>query len=140
MISLAYKGKVTSFEEGEGVESSTGWILPLVIARDGDEICFAQQLLKGSGTMVSDGSYKDDRSSAAFTTTPEKEIKGSLTIPGNKDEQSSYRAELGGILASIVYANKIAAKYDITEGSCMMICDNKGALASSFGYKKINPR
>ena len=139
-ISLAYKGKVTSFEEGEGVESSTGWILPLVIASDGDEICFAQQLLKGRGTMVSDGSYKDDRSSAAFTTTPEKEIKGSLTIPGNKDEQSSYRAELGGILASIVYANKIAAKYDITDGSCMMICDNKGALASSFGYKKINPR
>lgn len=58
--------------------------------------------------MVSDGSYKDNRSSAAFTTVPDKKIKGSLTIPGNRNDQNSYRAELGGILASVVYTNKVS--------------------------------
>ena len=46
--------------------------------------------------MVSDGSYKNDRSTAAFTTVPEKKIKGTLTILGNKNEQSSCRVKLGG--------------------------------------------
>ena len=140
MISLSHKGKVTTFEDSAVDNITAGWILPLLETTDASEIRFAQQIIKNKGVIVSDGSYKQDRSSAAFTTVPDKIIKGSLTIPGNKIDQSSYRAELGGILASIVYVNRTAEKFDISRGSCMMICDNKGALASSFGYKQINPR
>ena len=43
-------------------------------------------------------------------------------------------------MASIVYANRIADKFHIDSGTCTMICDNKGVLASSFGHKQINPR
>ena len=138
LISVLHKGKVISFED-EPEDRVTGWILPQVDSTDTDESIFARQLIQGNGITVSDSSYKNHRSSASFTTAPEKAIQGSLTIPGNKNDQSSYRAELGGILASIVYTNKIAKKYDIPQGTCTMICDNKGALDSSFGFKQINP-
>ena len=139
LILVLHKGKVISFED-EPEDRVTGWILPQVESAETDESIFARQIIQGNGITVSDSSYKSHRSSAAFTTAPEKAIQGSLTIPGNKNDQSSYRAELGGILASIVYTNKIATKYNITQGTCTMICDNKGALDSSFGFKQINPR
>ena len=105
-----------------------------------DVAIFAQQVITGKAILVSDGSYKLGRSSAAFTTVPEKKITGSLTIPGKTTEQSSYRAELGGILAAVVFANNATRTHQIEDGTCTMICDNKGALASAFGYRHINPR
>ena len=140
LIVITHKGKTVNFEDDTPDTCLTGWILPQVDTTTNDEGCFAQQLIQGEGITVSDGSFKNHRSSAAFTTVPEKAIKGSLTIPGHKNDQSSYRAELGGILASIVFTNKIAKKFDIQEGKCTMICDNKGALDSSFGFRQINPR
>jgi hypothetical protein len=140
MRSILSKGQVTTFEEDSDQLEGIGWILPCIQSETSDEHIFVDQLVKGEGIMVSDGSFKNNRSSAAFTTVPGKAIRGVLTIPGNESEQSSYRSELGGILASIVYANQICAKYNITEGQCTMICDNKGALASSFGNRQLNPR
>ena len=137
---ITHRGETITFEDDVANDGNTGWILPLLVAEGTDEECFAQQIITGRAMMVSDGSYKKGKSSAAFTTVPEKKIKGSLTIPGKKSDQSSYRAELGGLLASIVYANIISKRYHIIEGQCTMICDSKGALASAFGYKHINPR
>jgi hypothetical protein len=54
-------------------------------------------------------------------------------------EQSSYRGELGGILAGIVYANTVCKSNNITEGKCIMGCDNMGALSASFGWRTPNP-
>ena len=34
----------------------------------------------------------------------------------------------------------MTGKFQINDGKCTMICDSKGALASAFGYKHINPR
>ena len=137
---ITHRGEVITFEDNENGENNMGWILPLLESDDVSEERFAQQIIMGSATMVCDGSYKLGRSSASFTTVPEKAIRGSLTIPGKYSDQSSYRAELGGILSSIVYANKVTRDYNIAEGTCLVICDNKGALASSFGHKHINPR
>jgi hypothetical protein len=60
-------------------------------------------------------------------------------VPGHPEEQSSYRGELGGILAGIVFANKVCNENNIKEGKCIMGCDNKGALSASFGWKTPNP-
>ena len=139
-IIITHKGKTTSFEDSDQEKHAIGWMLPLLETTQQAERIFGQQIIQGRGILVSDGSYKNHRSSAAFTTVPDKVIKGSLTIPGNKHDQSSYRAELGGILSAIVFANSISKKFDILEGKCTMICDNKGALSASFGHKHINPR
>ena len=62
-----------------------------------------------------------------------------VTIPGHRDEQSSYRGELGGILTGISIANSLLTKEGITSGECTFCCDNKGALDASFGWKNPNP-
>ena len=139
-IFIKHRGEVTVFEDNDNGVNNLGWMLPLLESDNISEERFAQQIIMGSATMVCDGSYKLGRSSASFTTVPEKTIRGSLTIPGKYSDQSSYRAELGGILSSIVYANKVTREYNIEEGTCLVICDNKGALASSFGHRHINPR
>jgi hypothetical protein len=136
---VTHKGKVAMFEND--VITTTGWILPQVVhTQEDSEVHFAQQLMQNKGILVSDGSYKDNRSSAALTNVPNKDIQVSLSIPGRANDQSSYRAELGGILAAIVYTNRIAEKFDIQQGGCTMICDNKGALSASFTTRRINPR
>ena len=63
------------------------------------------------------------------------------TIPGEPKDQSLYRGELGGILASICYTNQISEnQHNVTEGECTMYCDNKGVLYAAFGWKDLNPQ
>lgn len=116
-----------------------GWILRDVRDNEEEKEKLAEEIRQGKATFVSDGSYKGGRSSAAATTVPRKNIKISTTIPGNKSNQSSYRGELGGILASIVYANQVAREKGV-QGEVTMVCDNKGALNAAFGWRQINPR
>ena len=105
------------------------------------------QVRQRKGLVVGDGSYKDGRSSAAIVVQhqrsknidPRKKNTQSVTVPGHAKEQSSYRGELGGILAAIVYTNKKCKQNNITEGKCTLGCDNKGALSASFGWKTPNP-
>ena len=60
-------------------------------------------------------------------------------VPGHRDEQSSYRGELGGILSGLAYANKIFQQSGTTSGEHVFGCDKKGALDTSFGWKTPNP-
>ena len=62
-----------------------------------------------------------------------------VTIPGPAKEQSSYRGELGGILAGIAITNRLLKKYNIKKGKCRFAGDNKGAIAASFGWKTPTP-
>ena len=68
---------------------------------------YADDIKNQTARIVSDGSYARGRSSAAFVTqhtqtqTPLREvdqkgyIHGEVTVPRHKDEQNSYRGELG---------------------------------------------
>ena len=97
--------------------------------------------------MLSDGSYAKGRSSATFvvvsptttTTLTNTDLKsylhGETTIPGNKKDHNSYRGELGGILAGVVYTNELCKKHQVTTGKCIFGCDNMGALSAIFGWK-----
>ena len=96
--------------------------------------------------IVGDGYCKDGRSAAAFVIQqhhqrePKQEIRNhhALTVPGEPEDQSSYRGELGSILAGIVYTNEILKEQDITSGKCFFLCDSKGALDASFGWRTPN--
>ncbi|GFH61757.1 hypothetical protein CTEN210_18233 [Chaetoceros tenuissimus] len=136
-IYIKCQGQVGVFEEEE--QDEEGWILRCIEDNEQEKEILAEEMRQGTAVFVSDGSYKGDRSSAAVTTVPRKKIKISTTVPGNKSNQSSYRGELGGILASIIYANKVAKEKNI-QGRATMVCDNKGALDASFGWRQINSR
>ena len=82
---------------------------------------------------MSDGSFALRKSAALFNTITSNITSGSKTIPGAKQDHSSYRGELGGVLPAVVVTNELCGKYNLTTGKCTLGCDNKGALASSFG-------
>ena len=99
--------------------------------------------------VVGDGSYKSGQSATAFVVNHHKSAEmmepyrnvHSLVVPGHSDDQNSYRAELGGLLAGI---NKIVNERSrrmkrVITGKCLFACDNKGALDTSFGWKLPNP-
>jgi len=129
-----------------------GWTAAEVQATNAMELQFADDIRNKTARIISDGSYAKGRSSAAFVTQhdhtrvplnnvdPHGYIHGQVTVPGDKDEQSSYRGELGGILASIVYTNGLCRRNNVTTGKCTMGCDNTGALSAIFGWKRPTPR
>ena len=102
--------------------------------------------------VVSNGSYKKGHSTAGFMTVGKvkltrDEIKlnsrvhGQITLPStNKKDHSSYRGELGGILAAVVFTNKICKKHKVSGRTSKIGLDNKGAIAAAFGWKRPNTR
>ena len=69
----------------------------------------AQMLQEGTAIAVSDGSHCPGHSTSAFILTRRFKkgpafinIKGSNVLPGNPEEQDSYRAELGGVMGVVV--------------------------------------
>jgi hypothetical protein len=67
-------------------------------------------------------------------------IRQSGLVHGRSEEQHSYRAELAGNLAAITFTNTLCTQFHVTSGRCTLNCDNKGALAASFGSKRPTPR
>ncbi len=53
---------------------------------------------------------------------------GSGPSDGHPTLLSSYRSELGRILASLYVIYKICDHYNIQEGKATLYCDNKGAI------------
>ena len=125
----------------EETEHTPGWTESTLVTDPVYEEEYARNIAHNNGEIVADGSHKNQhRTTSAFVVLPEKMIHGANTIPGEWQDQSSYRGELGGIYTSIKYTNRICAEHHITNGKCTMYCDNKGALSASFGWKKPNPR
>ena len=132
----------------DSIAEEAPWYLPSTsTVGEVEKNLYLQKITEGEGSVVCDGSYKEGRSTATFVVQHEKMTRveardklhyQSVTIPGHPIDQSSYRGELGGILASIAYTNEICQR-ERTEGTCTLACDNKGALSASFGWKTPNP-
>jgi hypothetical protein len=65
------------------------------------------------------------------------EVPGTIAIgsgpsDGHPTLLSSYRSELGRILASLYVIYNICDHYNIQEGKATLYCDNKGAIQKSF--------
>ena len=94
---------------------------------------FADSMKNGTAKTVSDGSYKDYITTAAYKAlqgTPS--FQSTVITPGRAEDQCAYRGELAGLLGIIMMANMICTYFSITHGKITVGCDNTTALWNSF--------
>ena len=92
---------------------------------------------------MSDGSLKNTCGTSGFTSMMEKEeldYTGANHVPGEDNDQTSYRSKLIGILTNVVMHNAICKVHDIKDPHEVKIgCDNESALWTGFGDDDIKP-
>ena len=74
----------------------------------------------------------------ALRTISPSPITAQNIVPGQKRDQSSYRAELGGIYMSIKLTNTICRKKQISTGKVTLGCDCKGAIQAVKGDQIVS--
>ena len=102
----------------------------------------AMGIIKGNATAVSDGSFKDHMGTSGFVLRgSNKEIvsTGANTVPGNPNEQSSYRSELAGISGTLAILDATCKKYDISTGSVTVALDGQQALLKARSLWPLSP-
>ncbi len=80
---------------------------------------------------VSDGSYKDTFSTAAWVLegdTSTGRIVGHVIAPGNGVDHSAYRSELSGILAVMIMVKNLCVYHNIKEGSVELACNGLSTI------------
>ena len=97
---------------------------------------FLQEIQDGTAGCVSDGTAKDGKTAAAFTSLHKEGthecMTGHMKIPGRQEDQDSYRGELAGLLGIITTVNFICILHHVTTGRVTVGCDNKSALTTAF--------
>jgi hypothetical protein len=105
-----------------------------------------QAICEGTAIAVSDGSYRNERGTAAFILEisdyfEEQEcIVGVNSIPGEPEDHTSYRSELRGVSGVIETVNIVCKVHGITEGSIEVGLDGDQAMKNIFGKWPLNPR
>ena len=93
---------------------------------------------------VCDGSYKEAHGTAALVIegeTSENRFLGVNVTPGLPEDQSPYRAELGGIFGAIVTVRCICTLHSVTTGSIVLHCDCDNALKRLFTpHSRLKPK
>ncbi len=110
------------------------WPLDQVLHTD-DGIALAQALQDGTAIAVSDGSYKDNYGTAAWTlqgSDEEGAIEGVNIAPGHPKDQSSYRSEIAGLYGIIAAIKCVCTYHQVTQGSIEVGCDGEQALYNVF--------
>jgi hypothetical protein len=130
---------VESFEQVRQRRPSLDkWAIQEIIVTDEGE-AMAQAIKNGTAIAVSDGSYKDGRGTAAFILEisdnfDEKgRIVGVNSIPGEKEDQSSYRGEIGGVSGIVETVDITCSRHSITSGAVKFGLDGEQAMKHIFG-------
>ena len=100
----------------------------------------ATRIREGTMEAVSDGGLKDGMGTAAGISKGMREGEGfrfQHRVPGQDNDQTSYRSELCGILGNVVLLTRIAAYHRITEGRVTLGCDNEAALWKAIGSPTV---
>ena len=116
-----------------------------------DAIDLAQGIISGQATAVNDGSYKEvlegdhqgHYGTSAFVLRGANRTAGALgvnAVPGNPDEQSSYRSELAGISGSLTIITAVCDKYDITSGAITIALDGEQAMITAGSTWPLSPQ
>ena len=85
--------------------------------------------------MVSDGSFKDQRGTAALVlqgATHTGEARAVNRVPGEPDDHDSFRSELSGLIGIATLVELLCEYFEITEGSVEVACDGLSALNDVF--------
>ena len=128
-------------EELDRIHHSLQWVVEDIELPGDNGSALAAAIQEGQGRCMSDGSLKDLFGTSGFTSMMADETKnyvGANRVPGEDDEQSSYRSELIGILANILVHNALCKAHGITERHEITIgCDNESAIWTAFGGEDI---
>ena len=120
---------------------SLKWILEDVTLPDDNGRAIAEDIIRGNGKCVCDGSVKDALGTSAACSMGANDDNAYLVrnrTPGEDKDIHSYRSELCGILSNILMINSIATVHDIQEGHVVLGCDNESALWAAFGNGDVN--
>ena len=120
--------------------SQYGWVIDQVQLTDDSANDYCEQIRQSEGKIVCDGSLKNGISTSALRTIGKCPITAQNVVPGQKRDQSSYRAELGGMYMSILLTNAICRKNKISKGKVTLGCDCKGAIQAVQGGRIISSR
>lgn len=90
-----------------------------------------------ASSICSDGTYHPVHKCGSHGWVFASEAQGTIATgsgpsDGHPTLLSSYRSELGRILASLYVIYNICDHYNIQEGKATLYCDNKGAIQKSF--------
>jgi hypothetical protein len=122
--------------------SHARWSDFLRVQRNIDLTTFDQALLEGHLVLVSNGSYKDPKGSAAWilasTKTHQTFVTGQCATTGPPHAQDSHRYELFGILGGLFFLNKYLSKFQTEQQgySIMVGLDNTSAMNYVFNTER----
>jgi hypothetical protein len=113
------------------------------LVSDDEGFTLAQGIISGQATAVSDGSYKDYIGTSGFVLRGRQRQIGAVgdnVVPGNPQEQSSYRSELAGISGILAIINAVCKKFDIQAGSVLIALDGEQALLQASSTRPLSPQ
>ena len=123
--------------------SSDIWAADILIHND-EGLAVALAIKARTAYAVSDGSYKDQRGTSAFLLQgpdgTNGRILGMNEIPGSDQDQSPYRAELGGILGVIATVNCLCRLHSISSGAIECRLDGEQAMKHASGSNPLDPQ
>ena len=126
-------GRTTHLPQPQLAPSS--WALER-LSYDGIPRILVTAIQAGSAIGVCDGSYKNQHGTAAFVLQDgyhhHGRALGCHRTPGHPSDQSSFRSEIGGILALVTLVTQLCDTYDISSGSVEIGCDCLAALTTIF--------
>jgi hypothetical protein len=109
-----------------------------VSTTDSEVFDIAADIQGEQGMVVSDGSFKENRGTAAVViegTNSKARILADVVVPGDGSYQCAFRSEAAGILAAMQLVNAVARYTGIPSGKVKMCCDGKSALSRCFSNK-----
>ena len=105
---------------------------------------FVERIQQGTAGCVSDGSGAEGITSAGYKSLHHDDkqpaFQGAQKIPGRADDQTSYRAELAGILLLMMTVNYICMSKHVHTGKITVACDNQSALKSAFQHNHVTSK
>ena len=106
---------------------------------DGDGSALAQAIKNNEAVMVSDGSFKDARGTAAIVLqgpNADGEARAVNRVPGEPEDHDSYRSEVSGLLGIATLIELLCEFFDIQQGSVEVACDGLSALNEVFDLRR----
>ena len=125
-------------------DGSLIWALQEMKLPNDEGAAIAEIIKAGNGRCMSDGSLKELFGTSAFTFLIKEDslgYGGMNIVPGNDDDQSSYRSELCGILGNILVINAICKHNGVAGDYTVQVgCDSESALWNCFGANHVTTK
>jgi hypothetical protein len=119
------------------------WATATLLQSD-NGVAVAPAITSGDGRAVSDGSYKNSRSTSAFLlegpTGAVGRIFGTNCVPGQRMDQDSYHGELGGVMGVLHTARCVTMIHEVASGLLHIGSDGEEAMKQAALIGLVNPK